>query len=98
MNFKELTSFNKMITPSIIQVIFWVGVAFSVISGLIQIIAGISSPFAGGIQVVIGLLTLVVGPLITRVYCELMIVVFKMQETLHNIDKKIIDESVNDNS
>ncbi|UFU00184.1 DUF4282 domain-containing protein [Radiobacillus kanasensis] len=93
MNFKDFTSFNKMITPTIIKVVFWVGIGFSILSGLIQIIAGANSPWGGGIQVIIGLITLVVGPLITRVYCELMIVIFKMQETLQSIDGKIINKS-----
>ncbi|MDL4842085.1 DUF4282 domain-containing protein [Aquibacillus rhizosphaerae] len=93
MNFNDLTSFNKMITPTIIKFIFWVGVGFSIISGLIQIVAGISSPWGGGVQVILGLITLVVGPLLARVYCELMIVIFKMHETLRSIDGKIINKT-----
>ena len=85
-------SFNTMITPTIIKVIFWIGVGFSVVSGLVQIFAGIASNFGGGVQVFMGLLTIVVGPLVTRIYCELLILFFKMQETLHEINEKIGSE------
>lgn len=77
--------FDRMITPTIIKFIFWVGVVFSIIVGLIQIFAGIASPFAGGIQVFLGLLTIVLGPLCTRIYCELLMIWFKMHEALQEI-------------
>ena len=97
MNFKELTSFNKMITPTIIKIIFWIGTGLSVLTGLTQIAIGASSPFGGGFQVFIGILTILIGPLLTRIYCELMIVIFKMQESLHNIDSILIDKNNSNN-
>ncbi|WP_396125449.1 DUF4282 domain-containing protein [Bacillus sp. Marseille-Q3570] len=39
--------------------------------------------------VISGLVLIIVGPLVTRIYCELLIVLFKMQESLHKIDQKI---------
>ncbi|WP_130293394.1 DUF4282 domain-containing protein [Fictibacillus sp. BK138] len=32
-----------------------------------------------------GLVLILVGPVLTRIYCELLIVLFKMQESLHKI-------------
>ncbi|WP_239094081.1 DUF4282 domain-containing protein [Bacillus sp. B15-48] len=80
--------FNKMITPSIIKFVFWIGAGLSVLFGIIQIIAGAASPYGGGIQVISGLFTIVLGPFITRIYCELLIIFFKIQETLQEIKNR----------
>jgi len=82
-------SFNKMITPTIIKVLFWIGVGFSIILGLIQIITGFNSYFGGGYQIFMGILTIILGPIFTRVYCELLILFFKMHETIKEINEKL---------
>lgn len=84
---QDFINFNKMITPAIIKIIFWIGVGLSVLMGLGQILAGFMR--FGGLQVFIGLGMLLVGPLFTRVYCEILIVLFKMHETLQQINKKL---------
>ena len=83
----EFLSFRKMITPILIQVIFWIGVALCVIAGLIGIIGGARADFGGGTQVLEGLLTLLLGPLFVRIYCELLIVIFRIHEELVAIRK-----------
>ncbi|MFK2827105.1 DUF4282 domain-containing protein [Bacillus sp. B190/17] len=82
-------SFDKMVTPTIIKIIFWVGVVMSVLSGIGTIAAGISSPYGSGLGVIMGLLTLVIGPLLVRVYCELLIIFFKMHESLKRIETQL---------
>lgn len=77
-----------MITPTIIKILFWIGLALAALTGLFFIISGIITPFGGGAMVLTGLLTLVVGPIIVRVYCELLIVIFKMHEALDKIANK----------
>lgn len=74
----DFFSFRRMITPVIIQVLFWIFVAVAVIGGLALL-------FKGGSGTLVGLLWLVTGPLIARVYCELIIVVFRINETLTDI-------------
>ncbi|MBU9724246.1 MULTISPECIES: DUF4282 domain-containing protein [Bacillaceae] len=88
-DFQDFLSFNKMITPTIIKIIFYIGVGISVLMGLFQIIAGVASNFGGGLQVIMGLITLVVGPLFVRIYCELLILFFKMHESLNRINKNL---------
>lgn len=84
-----------MITPMIIKIIFWIGLAASVIFGLITAFSGLAvmfSPYGGfeGFMVFLGgLLTIVFGVLGVRIYCELLIVFFKMQESLASINDKI---------
>jgi len=91
MNIQEfLTSFDKMITPTIIKIIFWIGCGLSVLAGLGAVGAGLFSPFGGGIMVVYGLLMIVFGPLLVRVYCELIIVAFKMYEAMNDIRHSLV--------
>ena len=77
--------FDKMITPVIIQVLFWIGVVASVLLGLGMVFSGMSSSFGGGSAVFMGLVWIVLGPIMTRVYCELLIVVFKIHGSLVDI-------------
>ncbi|HZW68172.1 MAG TPA: DUF4282 domain-containing protein [Pseudogracilibacillus sp.] len=77
--------FEKMITPLFIQLIFWIGFALSVVFGLFMIGYGIIADAGGLAQIGLGLLSLFLGPIILRVYCEMLIVVFKMQGALISI-------------
>lgn len=81
-------NFDKMITPVIIKVIFIIGVVVTTLLGLGMIVSGLGSPYGGGISVFMGLLTLVVGPIFNRVYCELIIVVFKVHEALEDLRRR----------
>lgn len=88
---KDFLSFNKMLTPIIIQIVFWIGVGFSVIIGLMTIITGLGY-YGSGIQVLFGLMIIAIGPLTVRIYCELLIIAFKMNESLQNIKDKLDDQ------
>lgn len=81
----DYLTFRKMITPVIIQVLFWLGVIGVVVASLFQIVRGIVSNYGGGAMVLRGLAILIVGPLLVRVYCELLILLFRMNETLTEI-------------
>jgi hypothetical protein len=75
----DFLAFRKMITPLVIQVLFWLGVVVAVGAGLFTLIT------ADGFQKIVGLLTLAFGPIVVRIYCELLIVLFKMHECLNDI-------------
>jgi len=81
---EDFLAFRKMITPIIIQVLFWVGVAFSVIVGLIQIVSSFGR-YGGGFSFLGGLLVIIIGPIMARIYCELLILIFRMYDTLLEI-------------
>jgi len=78
----EFLSFKTMITPTIIRIIFLLGVVLCVIAGIVGIVIGASSSFGGGAQVFGGIVFLFVGPLVCRIYCELLIVVFRILDEL----------------
>ncbi len=88
LNKESFFSFDRMITPSIIKLIFILGITATTLMGLVSIIMGLKSSFGGGVQVLTGLLTLVLGPVLVRINCELMIVLFKIHEALEGIKRR----------
>ncbi|HEY42479.1 MAG TPA: DUF4282 domain-containing protein [Anaerolineae bacterium] len=81
----DYLSFRKMITPIIIQVVFWIGAVLVALYGLWMIFSGATASFGGGQLVLSGLVTLLLGPLFWRIFCELLIVVFRINDTLTEI-------------
>ena len=86
--FIEFLTFRKMVTPTLIIILFWVLVAFILLGALFAFIAGIFS--GGGIGTIVSvffvlLLGVPFGILMARIYCELMIVVFRLYETMAEI-------------
>jgi len=73
MEISDVLKFKVMITPLIIQIVFWIGIIVILISALTIMFT--QSFFAG-----VGML--VIGPLFWRIYCEIMIVLFKIYEEL----------------
>ncbi|SER24101.1 protein of unknown function [Gracilibacillus ureilyticus] len=82
---QKFLSFDKMITPMIIKVVFWIGIVITVLSGLGTMISGFNSFYGGGLQVFTGLLIIIIGPIVVRIYCELLILMFKIYDTLREI-------------
>jgi hypothetical protein len=80
---KELLSFKKLITPQVITFIYWLLIAGSVIAGIAVMNMGYRSMTF--IQFLVGLGTIVIGIVVTRIWCELLIVLFKMNEALQDI-------------
>ena len=69
-----------MLTPKIIVIIYWLMLLSAVTSGLGIMFAGDS--FFGGVAAIIG------GVIGARIFCELLIVAFKINEALQDIRNK----------
>ncbi len=83
---KDLLFFEKLVTPKFITFIYWLMLAGIVIGGLYRIFGGY-----GGFSMssfFMGLVFIVLGAVAVRVWCELLIVLFKMNEALQEIRKK----------
>jgi hypothetical protein len=80
-NIEDILKFRKMITPVIIQVVFWILVAIVVISGL----------FSLGDNFLYGLLMIILGPIVVRIYAEILIVLFKMNDWLAEINQTLTE-------
>ncbi len=88
MNFRSLVNFDKMITPTIIKILFYISIVASVIFGIVTMIGGFITAFNQGSVwpalggLLGGPLAMVVGIFIARIYSELMILAFKIHEHL----------------
>jgi hypothetical protein len=87
---KDFLAFRTMLTPLIIQGVFWLGVAICVLVGMLLIMLGVSGRF-GTLEVLKGVLLLLLGPVAVRIYCEVLIIFFRINETLTEI-KHVIEE------
>lgn len=88
---RDWLSFRRMLTPILIKILFWINIAICVFAGLGNIIMSFDS-YRGGEQFFMGLMILILGPLFIRVACELLIVIFKMNESLSEISSKLDQE------
>jgi hypothetical protein len=101
MKLKNFLSFERMITPVIIKILFYIGLAGSVIGGIIVFFSAVIAGFAdGGFGSILlglfggligGVLTLILGALAARIYAELLILFFRINETLTDI-KTLLQE------
>ena len=80
---KEFLQFDRLITGSIIKYVYWVIAGLTVLGGVIAMLVALFSGDVLGLFS--GLLVAVLGPIIIRIYCELLIVMFKIYETLVEI-------------
>ena len=81
----DFIKFRKMITPAIIQVLFWVGAVVSVLTGLVTMALSFRQYGGGAAAFLGGFFIIILGPVFVRIYCELLILFFRMNETLTEI-------------
>lgn len=74
---KDFVLFRRMVSPIVIPLLFWVLVVLIVIGGVRELF--VPWHLWKGIQV------LVLGPLLARVLCELLLILFRIDETLNDI-------------
>ena len=98
---KRFFSFERMVTPIIIKIFFWIGLILSILTGIGvfigALIMGFNDGSVGGI--LIGLLGGILGGIISflllgltvRIYAELLILAFRINETLTDV-KQILEK------
>lgn len=83
--FGDFLAFRKMVIPIIIQIIFWIAVILVTAGSLVF---GVTNLGGGGQKQMLAIVALVSLPLsilLIRIYCELIIVVFRINDTLTDI-------------
>jgi hypothetical protein len=78
--------FDAMLTPKIITFVYWLLLLFVAVSGLATIFGGFGGVTFGKFLMGIGMI--VGGALGARIWCELMIILFKIHENI----KKMADK------
>lgn len=82
---KDMWLFDTMITPKIITVIYWLLLVVAVLAGVGAMFTGYYGfTFA---TFMVGVMAIVGGAIGARIWCELLIVMFKIHENL----KKLAD-------
>lgn len=76
----DFINFRKLITPSIIKVVFWVSSAICIIAGIVLIASSFGSYGRGATAFLPGLLITLLGPVVLRILCETIFVIFKLYE------------------
>ena len=98
LSFKDFFFFDKMFTPKIITVIYWMSLVLIVFSGLTIIFSSfliISYSFGSALLgIITGIITIVGGALFTRIGYEIICVLFNINR---NIEKLALDKSTDDN-
>ncbi len=94
----EFITFKRMLTPILIQIVFWLAVIGIVIAGAITAVVGLTqlggrTPAAGIGGVVGGIALMLFGPLVVRIYAEILIVIFRINETLTDLSESLSRET-----
>lgn len=79
---KDFLTFRTFMTPMLIQIIFWIGVISSVIFGLV---AMTQDEFGVGP----GLAIVLLGPVVVRIYAELLLLSFRLYDAVKDVRDKL---------
>ena len=90
----DFLSFRLMITPVIIQILFWVGVILSFLIGGLFLFSSLSAGESALLGTWYSLAIMLGGPVVARVCAELLIVFFRINESVTAIrnDARRLDE------
>ena len=83
---KSVLTFESMITPKIITFLYWLlllGVAVGGVGAMLSFGRVSFASFATGLLVMAG------GALAARIWCELLIVLFKINEHMQTVSKRL---------
>jgi hypothetical protein len=84
---RDYLFFDTMLTPRIITLVYWLKLVAVLLTGFVIMLNG-------GASVIAGLIFIPIGFLMVRVMCELLILIFKINENI----KKIADSPRSGNS
>lgn len=83
---RDLFHFDSMLTPKIITFVYWLLLLFAVVSGLGTMFGSFGGLSFGSFMM--GLGTIVGGAVLARIWCELLIVLFKIHENIRKLADK----------
>ena len=81
--FSNILNFDVMISAKLIKLIYFISLVVTVIGGIVTMFS--RNPFTGSSNFFLGLVILVLGPIGIRVWAELMIVIFNINDNLAKI-------------
>jgi hypothetical protein len=79
---KEFFTFRKMITPYLVQILFWISIVLFVFITIVDIIHQVNW------RIILEIIIL--GPLASRIICELLILLFRINDHLAAIKTHLV--------
>jgi len=79
----DFMTFRRMVTPYVIEVLFWLACVAVVVAGLVLFVLGLHERHRS--ESLTGLGCIVLGPLVVRIYAEILIVIFRINATLTDL-------------
>jgi hypothetical protein len=97
MDFGELLQWDRFITPSVIRVFYWLGLAMTGLAGLSLILTALGmmaiNMVAGLLMLIASMVFILAGIIFVRIVCELVMVIFRINEHLGVIRDRGADMS-----
>ena len=84
----DLMNFNKFVAPTLIRIVYWIGIVLIILGTLGAVIGGgamMGGGYGGGFSIGGALISLIAGALgllLWRVMCEIWIVIFSINDRL----------------
>ncbi len=101
----DFISFNKLISKTLIMVVYVVGSLAITVAGVLNILPRSERiPYLGEVahtsnfRILLGLGIIVIGNLLWRIACEAGVVIFSIQEDVSKIRHQLVDERKTDRS
>lgn len=89
MGLKDFLNFEKFLTPSLVKIVYWIGIIAITISTAGAFFTSFSS-FGGGLRVALGsIVAFVVGIIFWRVLCEGIMLSFRIYDRLTEIKDRL---------
>ena len=86
MNLNDLLQWDRFITPTVIRIFYWMALGLIVLSGLSFLFSSIGMMavnfFAGFFLLIASILYVCAGVVFVRIVCELVMVIFRINEHL----------------
>lgn len=86
---EDFWAFRTMLTPLLIQILFWIGVFACIGFGVYLIVQATTPEPLDKVRVMHGVAWIMFGPLAVRLVCESIILFFRINETLTEIKNKL---------
>lgn len=91
--FVDYLLFRRMVTPWVIIVLFYVGLAVLIVLGIVQAVSGIITLAHGsllGLALVVGaFFGTLLAILVLRIYCEVLVVFFRILDNVRQINERL---------
>tara|TARA_Y100000817_G_scaffold151083_1_gene118162 strand:+ start:1677 stop:1907 length:231 start_codon:yes stop_codon:yes gene_type:complete len=75
---KDFLNYKNMITPGIVKILSYIGMVIAFVVGL----------FGIAVEPLTGIGTAILGPVVVRIYAEILLIIFEINDNL----KKIVDK------